>query len=83
MAATASPEEAERLTVAADVLDGKFKFDRGYRRGRHKALKVREIERRVDDLQKQGWEPADAVKIVKASLGYRSLESVYNKLGRR
>jgi hypothetical protein len=83
MAATAPPEEAERLTVAADVLDGRFESDRTYRRKRHKALKNREIARRVDDFCKQGWREPDAIKIVLANSGYRSPESIYNKLGKR
>jgi methylphosphotriester-DNA--protein-cysteine methyltransferase len=80
MAATAPPEEAEVLTISADVHAGKFEFDRGYRRRKGEAFKKREIERRVDDLMKQGYELADAVIQVKANSEYRSFKSIYNKV---
>jgi hypothetical protein len=83
MAATAPPEEAEVLTISADVHAGKFEFERSYRRRRQKALTNREIECRVDDLCKQGWERPFAIKMVRVSSGYRSLKSVYNALGTR
>ena len=80
MAATAPPEEAEVLTISADVHAGKFEFDTLYRRRKGDAFKQREIERRVDDLMKQGYELADAVKQVKANSKYRSSKSIYNKV---
>jgi hypothetical protein len=80
---TAPPEEAEALTIAVGVLEERFEFDPDYGREKAKALEIREIQRRVDDLCKQGWERPDAIKIVLANSKYRSLKTIYNKIGKR